>query len=63
MDSLTVQMSYEKKNLIKAVLSSMDFSMVQKTGKMAITLELTNLSVKNLDPHCLYKDVRKHEKC
>lgn len=57
MESLTVQMSYEKKNLIKAVLSSMDFSMIQKTGKMSIMLELTNLHVKNLDPHSLYKDV------
>lgn len=57
MESLTVQMSYEKKNLIKAVLSSMDFSMLQRTGKMSIVLELTNLSVKNLEPTSLYKDV------
>ncbi|ODN02737.1 Vacuolar protein sorting-associated protein 13A [Orchesella cincta] len=57
MESLTVQMSYENKNLIKAVLSSMDFSMLHKTGKMSICLELTNLSVKNLDPHSLYKDI------
>ncbi|CAL8090191.1 unnamed protein product [Orchesella dallaii] len=57
MESLTIQMSYEKKNLIKAILSSMDFSMQQKTGKMSVSLELHNLSVKNLDRYSLYKDI------
>lgn len=57
MESFTVQMSYQKKNLIKAVLSSMDFSMIQKTGKMSIILELTNLHVHNMDPFSMYKDV------
>lgn len=50
-------MSCEKKNLINAVLSSLDFSLVQKKGKTSIILELTNLHVRNMDPLSLYKDV------
>jgi vacuolar protein sorting-associated protein 13A/C len=57
MESLTVQLSYEKKNLIKAVLREMNFSMKQKPGRTVMLMELCDLGVRNLNPRSIYNDL------
>lgn len=57
MESLTVQISTEKKNLIKAILSELDLSMVQKSEHTIMLMELKDLRVRNLDRTSIYRDM------
>lgn len=56
-ESLTVQLSTEKKNLVKAVLSELDFSMVQKSEHTIMLMELKGFGARNLDPKSIYRDM------